>query len=218
VTAILPGGIGQLFGGVAYSAWDPTTVWVTSPPATFTNNNRTITASTGITTSGIPNDVRGKKSHNAGRFYFETKIADVSTAQSVGLVTPAWVASGNYPGMGTNDAGLVAAGSQYTVYSGGNASTQFLLTSAAGDVVAAAVDWVINAGYASIYFRVNATWGGGGAGNTTTFPPLYPDVLLSTTALFPATGCGSSAAGGNTINTGNAAFAYAPPSGFVAWG
>jgi hypothetical protein len=202
-------------GGVAgFSAWDPTTVYHTTPPAAFSNNNRTITTPAAQAYSC---SVRGTKSHNTGKFYFEVTFATADGNQAAGVVNPSWIASGSGLGLDANSAVVVGYGSTYAVM---NANSPLFQSSAVwtnGDVIGTAVDFTTGSN-TRVYFRVNTLWL---TANSTTFNAATPDFSWGAiTTLF--TSCSGFSVSGNTsvntLNVGNAAFANAPPAGFVAWG
>jgi hypothetical protein len=211
MTCILPGSLGLTGGAAVFSAWLPSTVNGTVPPAVFSNSNRTMAGSQN------GNVCRGNLSHNTGKFYFEVTVSAVDGYTSIGVVNPSWIAvsSGPIIGYDANGVSLVNNGTNFAVVYN---NTYPYLTSAppaAGDVLGVAVDFVTGSA-TRVYFRQNTLWCAQGT-NVATFNAALPDFTWGAiTTLFPA---GSASNVSNiTINVGNAAFAHAPPAGFVAWG
>jgi hypothetical protein len=228
MTFILPGGVGQLFAKTAVppSAWNPASVYVTSPPATFYTNNRTIVGGLPGTGAHV-NDCKGTLVRSTGKYYFEVQIPAIDPTvrtQSIGVVSSAWVASGIPIG---NDASGYGFGAQNTAsfwqsFNANGAYASGVTAPANYDIIGVAVDFT-TASQTNVYYHLNGIWslGGGPAGNTPTFIPAQPDfTYYVATPVFPATSATniSGAAGGNILNIGNAAFGFAPPAGFVAWG
>jgi hypothetical protein len=228
MTFVLPGGIGQLFAVPGFSAWNPASLYVTSPPGVLSNSNRTLTA--GSTNAAVYNDIKGTKSQNTGKYYFEVTIVtqDNTGGQGVGLVNPSWVAGGLYAGSNANGVGCTSAGVgvNYVVYQGGTQQSSVpTVVPANGDVIGVAVDssGTVVLAQTLVYFRVNTIWNNAGSGGTTLTPTSWDYAWPAITTLFPACNCVNLASGGgftgvNTLNVGNTAFVRAPPSGFVAWG
>jgi hypothetical protein len=209
MTCILPGGLG-LTGGVAgFSAFLPSTVNVTTPPAVFSNSNRTMAGSVN------GNGCRGGLSHNTGKYYFEVTVSAPDSTTSVGVVNSSWSPS-PVPGIGFDANGVALVnGTPYLVYYNNSSTYLTAAAPAAGDVIGVAVDFVTGSA-SRVYFRLNTLWVAQGS-NVAAFNAALPDFTWGgITTLFPA---GSASNASNiTINVGNAAFAHAPPAGFLAWG
>lgn len=225
MTVILPGGLGQLMASRAYSAWatnyssagaPPGYIYNTAVPV-FSNNNRSVTAGSGgvvVTT--------GASFRTAGKLYFETTFTKGLTD---GLDVASGVAGTNWsitnPGYDSAQQSIgvnAAAGPSWWLYFGGAQVAQFVgLGEADGAIIGVAAN--ITAAYAQVWFRYNAYWLGQGT-PTTTFPSASPDEQIS----FTTSGTGliivgtAGPSGPITLNTGNAAWANAPPAGYSAWG
>ena len=221
---ILPGGLGLDAAVVApLSTWDTSNLYGTF---TFSNSNRTAVGTPSGGPGAYVNALKGTASHATGKFYFEVSIDVVSNhsptydpySTSIGVVNGSWGSNTIIGGSSGLDVGLKVDSSStfWSIYQDAIVSpVKFGTGIAAGQIIGVAID--SSSGNVNVWFRLNANWLNGGTPSTS-FNPSGPDVssVWPTSALtFPAASEGN---GQFTLNVGNAAFANAPPSGFVAWG
>lgn len=205
----------------AYSALDP----ANQINILFTKSNRDASCGNSSPPQG---DVRGTKSQSSGKLYFECTINTLSngTGMGAGVCTSAFTFNtGQLIGQDQLAASwgvaYLVGNAYYQDEHAGAATGPNTLgvgtTPVAGDVIGVAVDFSQGA----VYCHVNGTYlasfyNGGGSFNSS-----YIDFSVGIgTTLYPLVqvdgvpGTFSSI----TINVGNAAFKYALPSGFTAWG
>lgn len=218
MTCILPGDLGLLASVAGGSTWDP----ANSSAMVLTNGNRT---ATGSSTTQV-GDVRGVKSRNSGKYYFEVTVNatnSMSFSSAVGVCTAAYPVgagdalgrsdSGQSIGLGFND-GTGVSEIWYLnqeVWSGSQAIV-------IGNVIGVAVD---NTGAEEsnvvLMFTVN--------GNNVGIAGFYGMSIVPVgTAVFPAfSGYDppqeqrTSPPDQVTLTTGGP-FVFGPPSGYLPWG
>ena len=208
-------------GAVAISAFDP--INSDSSHITFSNNNLTV-ANIGNNNTGGPS-VRGTKSQNSGRYYFEVMLTALGTyyLDCVGVVNPSftdWTAalgndsSGNSVGIRETIPPHYILAFQGTI----NPTLSIGIAPTAGDVIGVAVDWVSSPGNTWVSFRVNGLWGNAGNLDPTLSAADY--VLAGGQTFYPATTVAGSTTGTSihTLNVGVTAFANPLPPGYIAWG
>ena len=197
------------------SAWDP----ANSGNITFSNSNRTITPSS----FGV-GSVRGTKSNNSGKQYFEVTMTTLdtgsTTSNGAGLCDINYSAWTSVIGGDTAGRSVGILNNQaidfIVMYQNANLVIEGALIPASGQVIGVAVDFTV-AGSAKIYFSVNGTWSNAGANSTTLTTPDY--TWSTSSVLYPmASVTHAGITSQFVLNVGNAAFAYTLPSGFTAWG
>jgi hypothetical protein len=191
---------------VSTSTFDSTNM---APGLALSNGNLTVTG----TSASNYGSVRGTRSQSSGKRYFEVTFNTQPTSGlggSAGVVNSSFVLAGNYPGVDANSWGVGDNGGgagNSTIYNGTGGYN--FSSPASGDVAMVAVDQTAG----NIYLGMNGTWAGGSFGSQVyTFGlgmQLWP-------AVFALQQLGTNSVA--TINTGGSAFAYAPPSGYTAWG
>lgn len=157
----------------------------------FTNNNYS---------------VRGLPSRSSGQRYFEVRIdrgaVVAGTSLVVGVFGTSQSMSGvSYPGGAADSWGYSSDGASDSNKRNNVAPAAYGAHYTSGDVIGVAVDWT--AGTIE-FFKNGASQGvaySSGVGGT-----LYPGVSLYQLVVQAV------------LNTGDVAFAYTPPTGFVAWG
>lgn len=195
-----------------FTAWDPANK---DSNITLSNANRTAAMSTGVFDSG---GVRNLLPKSIGKLYAELTLNVWTSGQSrgaFGIGTSAAVLADTYF-WGMSDAisasyAETGGSSQLSANTGSTAISATAL--AQGQVISIAVDIPNH----RIYWANNGTWQNSanpGAGTG------YVD-YITTSPIYLLCGLRHGASGSAeqaTLNTGGASFAYAPPSGFVAWG
>jgi hypothetical protein len=219
MTFVLPGGLGQLSAPRIFSALDPAN---SDAGIVLSNNNRTA-AFTTTSTYGIG---RGTKLQSAGKRYFEITMTSLSTTPTFvmggGIVRSNWVPGSGFQAVGSSSGGdnwgIAGTGSSYQYASvdvNGNTGfqdTALGIVPAQNDTVMIAID--IAGG--KIYAGVNNSWVAGLTPVGTT--PLWA-ITGTPVSFYPAVTVDAYTSTNRvTINVGNAAFKYALPSGYVAWG
>jgi hypothetical protein len=193
-----------------------------APSLILSNNNRTVTEAT----DGIYGTVAGTRARTTGdgnKYYFEARLDNfasgtASSITGIGICTSADTAVGtDTSGIGNTATswGLTSVSGSYVVR---NNATNLRFPGGAmtnGDIMQVAVDCAVGTGGA-VYFGFNGFWPGGGGFN----PGLSDASLPPTTVILLMAGAirVSGVTDQITINIGNAAFAFTPPAGFVAWG
>ena len=188
-----------------YPTPTPTGYWDAANKAAQWKLSKNPRLAYGVNSDTLVRSVRGLPSRNSGKRYFEIRIdrgaAVASTAIVVGVFGTSQTLSGaTFPGNSSDSWGYAcdAGASSSKRFNGGSAA--YGATYGSGDVIGVAVDWAAG----TIEFFKNGTSQGvaytSGVGGT-----LYPGVSLYQLVVQAA------------LNTGDVAFAYAPPAGFVAW-
>lgn len=236
----LPGGLGQIKASLVTSALSPPTLVDGGGTPALSNSNRTLT-STATTAKSALGTAVGAKSNNSSKRYFEVTTNDETAVASTFAGGYAGVCNstdstglplGIVPGYDINSwaIGLDSAPNFNTLNNGAIAHSFGPATGgggpqAGGDTFMVAVDFAGAGSTVNMWFGVDGIWFNQGAFSTV-FSPSSPDFIGPQTpaSLWPCVGTnGAPAASGTklysvTINTGNAAFQFPPPSGFVAWG
>jgi len=193
------------FAEANYPTPTPTGYWDAANKAAQWNLSKNPRLAYGVDSDALVRSVRGLPSRNSGKRYFEIRIdrgaAVANTAIVVGVFGTSQTLSGaTFPGNSSDSWGYAcdAGSSSSKRFNGGSAA--YGATYGSGDVIGVAVDWTAG----TIEFFKNGTSQGvaytSGVGGT-----LYPGVSLYQLVVQAA------------LNTGDVAFAYAPPAGFVAW-
>jgi hypothetical protein len=191
----------MLAGRAAFSAFDSGFL---GTGVTLSANRRTATFSNATFQS-----TRGTLSRSTGKHYFEVAVAGGAGSFAVGLCISSDSANNGIRNM-TNGVGWESSGGVYlkTV----NSATWG--TYAAGDTICVAVDCAAKL----IWLRKGAAgnWNNSGAADPATATGGFSFSTISG-AVFPTVSAQFNTAENMTINTGQAPFVGARPSGFYIW-
>jgi hypothetical protein len=158
----------------------------------------TITAGLDITTSsGAISAALGTIYVSTGKWYWEFTVNGVAGAPQVGIAkAPVGTISTNGPGQSANAYVYASSGSK----GNNNSFTAYGATFTTNDVIGVALD--LDAG-TIVFYKNNVSQGTAFSGLTGEFSAIVGDAGAATTI-------------SGSINFGQRAFAYSPPSGFVA--
>jgi len=203
--------IGDTGGGgppASYPTWNPASV--TSTFGTFSNGNRTYIDTT---TGGSYKYAYSTKYSSTGKFYFECTVVAVvgPNYASAGVSNPPpssdfyleQTASG-YQGYGYTITGVKATNDTYTTIGSD------LSNDGQSHIISVAID--IDAG--KVWFGVDGVWQGSGNPATGANPAF--NIVTGRSYGFSAGNGASVYSSSMTGNWGQNAFAYTPPSGFIA--
>lgn len=177
--------------------------------------------------------MRGTRSQNSGKRYFEVTLTAAQTAayEGVGICNDAFPGSagGGWNTLvgddfnGGNSVGMTCgrgANSYYELlYNNAvNLTTTIPITS--GDVIGVAIDMTALASSSQvyIYFSINGNWYNHGSPNTTLTTIDF--TWFTSGLMYPMSTVTGSYVGAteHVLNVGNTIFAYPIPPGFTAWG
>jgi hypothetical protein len=188
--------IAGLAGGGVYSTLNPAD---SAAGFTFSNGNLTWSNSTNTQVT------RSTTSKTTGKWYFETRVDNVTGSLRTGIANSSLSLSGSF-GLDANGVAVLSTGQLAFNYS---TLCNFSAVSA-GDIIGVAFD-VPNS---LIYFSVNGTWQC--SGNPSAGSGGYSISMTGPYFATNATGTVSGARGA-TVNFGKTAFSYSIPTGFSAW-
>lgn len=192
--------------------WDPANI-SNSSAVVLSNSNKTVTENFN---AGQP-VVRGF-GQNSGKRYFELTIGgNTSVNQYMGICNGSFaVVNNNLVGGDTNGISISPASGVYgVIYNSAVIDTVVVAPtgSGVGDVIMIAAD--LTGG--QVFLGVNGVWANNSGSPGTTSGAWQ---VSGATKLYPVVSlfAQSTVFGAATLNTGDTTFAYALPSGYIAWG
>lgn len=190
-----------------------TTVLSSSDKGSHVTVSGNLTASN---TFGVGQSVRATTSNTTGKWYFEAVIVAKSgtPALCIGLVDSGFTVSTFLGGADISIAYLDGGSGSLVVQNVVFASLGAASISV-GNVVGVAIDFDTSPGTPALYFSRNNVWQN--SANPTTGAGAFP--LTTSSALFPALTVSGDGSGADTItvNFGETALTYTPPSGYSSW-